>query len=326
MNKVIGVLLLSTLSLSVFGQKKWIKRGDEAFQGKDYYCALINYAKADKGKDYHVTMRMAQCFRKIKRFNAAAKYYEKAVTFGGIQPEIMLEYAYLLLYQRKYNDAQKYFEKYSLAVGGESKVTSLQGFLKLRTTTESNSIEVLPNTIPDDCFTVDGNKANRSNPHLYDYFWEFSDGKKYKGYKAEHCFQERGDHFVYLHLRNRSTGVTDSAVIRMDLEAPYSPTFKYTGNLSPNKDIEFDARSIINKDKSILYVVWDFDDGTYAVGEKATHQFGRTGQFRVKLWLVKDGPDGKPQLTTQIMDVMSLNLRFQSTNCTELDIDAILEE
>ena len=122
-----------------------------------------------------------------------------------------------------------------------------------------------------------------SLPVIYE--WEFSDGVKIRGLKAEHCFPGAGSYSAKLNIIDSLSGIaflTQSSLEfeLTDIEQPYITS----GDVSPvNEEMKFSGLSSNLPGFKIEEYIWDFGDGDFTKGPEVNHKFIKPGVYRVKL-------------------------------------------
>ena len=126
-----GSLILFTVllySISVFGQSKFTKRGDEYFNDFDFSRASETYKKAvgKDSSDMYAMHQIGECYRMVGDNASANPWYGRAL---NIDPESKLDlyfYARTLLTLGKYEEALQNFRKYNRLYPGDPRV---QGYI-----------------------------------------------------------------------------------------------------------------------------------------------------------------------------------------------------
>ena len=122
-----------------------------------------------------------------------------------------------------------------------------------------------------------------SLPVIYE--WEFSDGIKIRGLKAEHCFPGAGSYWAKLNIIDSLSGIaflTQSSLEfeLTDVEQPYITS----GDVSPvNEEMKFSGLSSNLPGFKIEEYIWDFGDGDFTAGPEVNHKFIKPGVYNVKL-------------------------------------------
>lgn len=99
-----------------------LKSGNKLYSQFKFSKAIPYFLKASNSKEKDerkiAKIRLADCYRKVKQFSEASKWYEKVLEEEIVNPEIFFNYATVLRNQGKYNEAEKYFKTYLEKVPG----------------------------------------------------------------------------------------------------------------------------------------------------------------------------------------------------------------
>jgi len=116
-----SILFVSLIAFSASAQKAFIKAGDKAFQGMEYYTAIDVYKKAltqnpKKDEKARVIFQIAQCYRLTDDSKHAAQEYAKAVKAGYDDAVALLYLADEQMMEAKYDDALASYQQYAQKV------------------------------------------------------------------------------------------------------------------------------------------------------------------------------------------------------------------
>ncbi|MCI0415242.1 PKD domain-containing protein [bacterium] len=136
-------------------------------------------------------------------------------------------------------------------------------------------------------FEMDGSGSRDSDGDVKQFRWEFGDGQSANGKKVKHKFANLGTFNVQLTVTDNDQA-TASAGRNIDVldNAPPVAVIKVTpnGEGGTTTNFEFDgSESFDPEGRKIDSYLWDFGDGDRKKGEKATHQFGKKGEYTVTL-------------------------------------------
>lgn len=70
------------------------------------------------------------------------------------------------------------------------------------------------------CVTIDVVDHGIQNPELYDFIWDFGDGKKGTGSKVDHCYQNSGKYNATLELVNKEIGAHFDDELQIEIQIP----------------------------------------------------------------------------------------------------------
>jgi large repetitive protein len=135
-----------------------------------------------------------------------------------------------------------------------------------------------------DC-AFDASSSNTSDGKIISYDWSLGDGTLLSGKVIKHKFAKCGNYNVILNIRTDSKSECNSS----------STTHLVTVNAAPvavisakkecliNELVCFDASKSFDEDGKIASYKWSFGDGTTQDGINVTHQFNRSGNYKVLL-------------------------------------------
>lgn len=110
--------LLALLLMVISGSQVVAQKGkaDRLFTAYNYAKAIPFYQKlADKNNKHvmHALTRLGDCYRLTSNFEASAKWYEKAIAQGPVEPLVYFNYAQALRSLGRYDEASALFSKYA---------------------------------------------------------------------------------------------------------------------------------------------------------------------------------------------------------------------
>jgi outer membrane protein OmpA-like peptidoglycan-associated protein len=119
------------------------------------------------------------------------------------------------------------------------------------------------------------------------YEWEFSDGTRIRGLRAEHCFAGPGKYWARLNIIDNSTSNTFFTQNSMEFELAdhRQPYINSRDAGLMNTEMAFDGFRSYLPGYSIETYIWDFGDGVIHTGPEVTYQFKKKGVYGVKLGL-----------------------------------------
>jgi PKD repeat protein len=136
-------------------------------------------------------------------------------------------------------------------------------------------------------FEMDGSSSRDSDGDVRQFRWDFGDGQSANGKKVKHKFANLGKYTVSLTVTDNdlATATAGRGVEVLD-NAPPVAVIKVSpnGEGGTSTNFEFDgSESFDPEGRKIDSYVWDFGDGDRKKGERATHQFGKKGEYTVTL-------------------------------------------
>ena len=103
-------LCVGTLS----AQKRYVQQGDEAVDRAAYAKAIPLYRRAvKKSDDPEAILKLANCYRLVRDYEAAEEWYEKAVQLPEKPVETYFYYGHTLLQQEKVFEARQAFKQFA---------------------------------------------------------------------------------------------------------------------------------------------------------------------------------------------------------------------
>jgi hypothetical protein len=138
------------------------------------------------------------------------------------------------------------------------------------------------------CFSVTDTGSISVDSTRFGYVWSFGDGKRAEGRTARHCYAGPGTYNVSLDLYDIYSGKPFFRKLALDVEVreidqPFinSPDIIVSGEM-----VEFDGLKSYSPGYTPVAYYWDFGDGYQGMGEKVSHNYGRSGVVEVKMGLV----------------------------------------
>jgi hypothetical protein len=139
-------------------------------------------------------------------------------------------------------------------------------------------------------------EAGTENPDstMFDYEWNFGDGKKTRGIEVDHCFNGPGDFTVELNVIDKLTGEVyyTQATYPLQIEDVKQVYINAPDTVKVGQEILFDGRQTNIEDFKIYKYYWDFGDGRKTRGIEAQHIYTTRGNFIVQLGVVSKKDKG----------------------------------
>ncbi|MCB0166911.1 MAG: PKD domain-containing protein [Anaerolineae bacterium] len=138
----------------------------------------------------------------------------------------------------------------------------------------------------------DGGRSRQGDSSIDRYEWDFDDGKRTKGKRVDHTFDEPGTYRVRLRVTDQN-GLRDTTDIRIriedDLESTTFPTAILDGPSTGKvgQPVSFSGSRSFSI-SPITEFNWTFGDGTTTRGQQVSHTFNREGLFNVVLTVVAE--------------------------------------
>jgi serine protease len=151
----------------------------------------------------------------------------------------------------------------------------------------------------DEAVTLDASRSGDPDGTIERYEWDLGDGTTATGETVTHTWTARGEYEVTLTVTD-DEGATDEGTRSLEVLASERPTSSMWASATPvevGETVAFDGRYSSDPDGSIASYDWDFDDGTTATGETATHTYDAPGEYAVELAVTDDS--GEPATETE---------------------------
>ncbi len=133
------------------------------------------------------------------------------------------------------------------------------------------------------CFEFYEEGDNETDTSMYEFEWSFSDGSKYRGLVANHCFGHAGDYTIELNLIDRAENEVYSNVASYEIEIGEIDQLEfYLPEKVGSKQTVVMRTSKGDNNNEVSYY-WDFGDGSFATGHDVSHSYSRPGQYLVSL-------------------------------------------
>jgi outer membrane protein OmpA-like peptidoglycan-associated protein len=138
------------------------------------------------------------------------------------------------------------------------------------------------------CFSVTDTGSISVDSTRFGFVWSFGDGTRAEGRTSSHCYAGPGMYNVSLDLYDIYTGKPFFKKLAFDVEVreidqPFinSPDVIVSGEM-----VSFDGLKSYSPGYTPVAYYWDFGDGYQGIGEKVSHNYGRSGKIEVKMGLV----------------------------------------
>jgi PKD repeat protein len=135
--------------------------------------------------------------------------------------------------------------------------------------------------------TFNGSGSTDSDGRIVLYEWDFGDGGRATGKRAEHAYGSPGNYTVLLVVTDDlgATG-SDTATVSIAGEGPVASFTFSPGAPASGASVTFDAAPSFDPDGTIVEYSWSWGDGTspsVSASRTATHSFAAAGTYTVTL-------------------------------------------
>jgi outer membrane protein OmpA-like peptidoglycan-associated protein len=156
------------------------------------------------------------------------------------------------------------------------------------------------------CFAFSDTGSIEYDPLLVEPVWDFGDGDKVVGIKANHCFNGSEDYFLHLDLVDKSTRYIFFSKLTYllkvkKIEQPYinAPEIVVKG-----EELELDGLKSNLPGFTMVDFKWDLGEGSRSSGPEIEHVYKDTGKYDITLFLTlednKTGQAGKASVSRSI--------------------------
>ena len=114
MRKIIVLIFLFSIINTIYSQNKKLEKADLLFEQFNFNKALSKYLqlKKDGISPYHVSLKIADCYRQLQDYYDAEQWYKEVMLFPDYTPEINFYLGQVLIQQGKQNEAVDYLKNY----------------------------------------------------------------------------------------------------------------------------------------------------------------------------------------------------------------------
>ena len=170
--------------------------------------------------------------------------------------------------------------------------------------------------------------------YIWEWYWDFGDGKNATGEKVKHVYEKNGTYEVNLTVVDNREG-NDSDIFKVIIAKANHPPSKpiVNGPLKghQNKDYEFSATSTDFDDESIRFV-FDWADGEQSITEflptgnttYQSHNWTKYGKYVVSIYAQDNDTESETSEITILIDIHPIS-GLVSGNLIDLDSDNSFE-
>ncbi len=170
------------------------------------------------------------------------------------------------------------------------------------------------------CFNFDSTKSYDVDRQKLTIHWDFGDGQVSEAPVVQHCYEKAGDYTVNLTVKDSSGMVCDSGMATTKVTSNFPPTAVPGQDASAcvGENVSFDGSGSTASGSAATYK-WNFGDGQMGEGERASHTYEKSGNYRVVL-TVDDGKNtecsvAQGSLNARISDRVSVDLKGRDSAC-----------
>jgi len=140
---------------------------------------------------------------------------------------------------------------------------------------------------------------------IISYFWDFDDGTNATDViLVEHAYADNGVYVVTLTVTDDDGSTATVTSIKAVLNRPPVSSFTVSApTVQTGETVHFDASGSKDPDGHIICYVWNFGDGTSAVGVSVSHAYENNGDYMVTLTVIDD--DGATSSISAVETVLN---------------------
>ncbi len=150
----------------------------------------------------------------------------------------------------------------------------------------------------DYCYTIYEGGLENPDSAMFDFEWNFGDGKKARGISVDHCFNGPGDYTLELNVIDKLTGdiYYTQATRELKIEDVAQVYINAPDTVGVGEEVQVDGYKTNVTDFEIYKYYWDFGDGRKTRGVTATHIYTTVGSYIIQLGVVsREDRDGNSQ-------------------------------
>ncbi len=143
---------------------------------------------------------------------------------------------------------------------------------------------------PGEKLSFEGAGSTDSDGNVADYYWDFGDGRRRKGAKIQHAFEQPDLYTVTLRVADNFDGPCNYDVDTCKVMINASPVASAGLDqiASPNETISFSGANSNDSDGKIISYIWDMGDGAEKRGMNISHAYVKPGNYKVNLKITDD--------------------------------------
>ena len=136
--------------------------------------------------------------------------------------------------------------------------------------------------------SMDANGSIDSDGEIVKYIWDFGDGTKAEGIKANHKYSQPGKYTVQLTAVDDSELANAESFLRetITVNAPPVAIAELPEVIAVDEMIILNAAKASDSDGQITEFQWTLGDGTSKTGSKISHQYSKPGAYPIKLKVI----------------------------------------
>lgn len=158
-----------------------------------------------------------------------------------------------------------------------------------------NSVRQVEN---DYCYIIFEGGLENPDSTMFDFEWNFGDGKKARGIEVEHCFNGPGDYTLELNVIDKLTGDVyyTQATKQLTIEDVEQVYINAPDTVKVGQEFVVDGYKTNITDFEVYRYYWDFGDGRKTRGAQTSHIYTTVGNYIIQLGVVsREDRDGNSQ-------------------------------
>lgn len=139
----------------------------------------------------------------------------------------------------------------------------------------------------------DGSESKDADGKIIRYVWEFGDGTRSEEKSPVHVYRSPGVYTVRLTVTDDSKTSSNTSKDEAAVTVNHLPIADAGPDRVgvPGLPIDFDGSASLDPDGKIASFEWDFGDGSFQIGNKVSHAYGKSGVYDVLLTVHDDSGD-----------------------------------
>ncbi len=150
------------------------------------------------------------------------------------------------------------------------------------------------------CYEFLEENASKFDSLPFEHEWDFDDGTKATGTRAEHCFREPGTYLVKLNVIDKITGEVQYSeqTYLLEIKKTEQAFFKAPDTCYVGDAVQLDASQTYLPGWDISEYYWNFDDGSAGKGAIIEKAYMTSGKYNIQLIIsANTGDNGNVQQT-----------------------------
>ena len=306
---------------------------------KFYIEAYDKVGNGAKTSTYDYTVKAPTNLPPVAKFSESAEtvYTEESITFNASEscdPDGTIVSYYWdfgddtnatgVVVEHAYSDNGNYLVTLTVTDDDGATATATAAKCILNSPPVANFTESAETVYTSEVITFNASSSHDHDGTIISYFWDFGDETTVTGAIVDHAYVEDGVYTVTLTVTDDDGTSSSTSATKTVLNRPPVASFTESATtVLTGEVIRFDASSSEDSDGSIIGYLWDFGDGTTAVGVKVNHAYEDDDVYTVTLTVIDD--DGAIASTSTTKTVLNrLPVASFTENATVVKKDEVI--